>query len=94
MPDGKIVHGWVYREHWGGTRDGSGGYGWHGRYLTAFFHSITDETISYAETDVEKLWVSIQHVRHVTWRVVEKGLCFSSRAMSRAMHKACGIALG
>lgn len=55
MPDGTIIRGWVYRQHWGS-------YGWGGRYLTSFFHSITDDAMSYAETDTEKLWVSIQHV--------------------------------
>jgi len=55
MPDGRLVRGWVYRQEWGS-------YGWGGRYLTSFFHSITDDTISYAETDIEKFWVSIQHV--------------------------------
>ena len=57
MPDGEIVHGWVFRQ-WG-----TYAYGWPGRYLTAFFHSITDDTINYAQTDLEKVWVSIQHVR-------------------------------
>eukprot|EP01047_Picozoa_sp_COSAG01_P004318 COSAG01_NODE_142_length_24198_cov_8.924893_7_plen_710_part_00 len=55
MPDGQIVHGWVYRQMWGS-------YGWPGRYLTSFWHSITDETAEHAETDVEKIWSSIQHV--------------------------------
>jgi hypothetical protein len=56
MPDGKLVRGWVYQQMWGS-------YGWPGRYLTSFFHSITDATIDYADTDVEKIWSSIQHVR-------------------------------
>lgn len=55
-PDGTVVIGWVREmESWEG-------YGWTGRYLQAFFLSVTDTAGAYAHTNIEMLWVGMQHI--------------------------------
>ena len=82
LPDGTLVRGWVYRQGWTYSE-----LRWPSRYLTAFFHSITDDTIGYAQTDFEKAWTSFQHVVYEAFMAYLTGVFAGEVIMGNAAQQ-------